>query len=104
MRAQSGSTHSAAGVTPDFLSIPAPRGRDSHNSAGASEEQLTILKNPRASKTCIYISLDTTEASQVAAAVRVHLPMQETQETGFDPWVGRIPLEKGVATHSRILA
>ena len=24
--------------------------------------------------------------------------------SGFDPWVGKIPLEKGVATHSRILA
>ena len=23
---------------------------------------------------------------------------------GFDPWVGKIPLEKGKATHSRILA
>ena len=23
---------------------------------------------------------------------------------GFDPWVGRIPLEKGKATHSSILA
>ena len=48
------------GVTPDFLSVPTPQGRDSHNSAGASEEQRTILKNPRASKTCVYISLDTT--------------------------------------------
>ena len=27
------------------------------------------------------------------------------QETGFDPWVGKIqPLEKGLATHSSILA
>ena len=26
------------------------------------------------------------------------------QETGFDPWVGKIPLEKGIATHSSILA
>ena len=23
---------------------------------------------------------------------------------GFDPWVGKIPLEKGMATHSSILA
>ena len=22
------------------------------------------------------------------------------QETGFDPWVGKIPLEEGMATHS----
>ena len=26
------------------------------------------------------------------------------QETCFDPWVGKIPLEKGKATHSSILA
>ena len=25
-------------------------------------------------------------------------------ETGFDPWVGKIPLEKEMATHSSILA
>ena len=24
--------------------------------------------------------------------------------SGFDPWVGKIPLEEGMATHSRILA
>ena len=35
----------------------------------------------------------------MAAEVRIHLPMQETQETGFDPWVGRIPLEKGVVLY-----
>ena len=26
------------------------------------------------------------------------------QETGFDSWIGKIPLEKGMATHSSILA
>ena len=26
------------------------------------------------------------------------------QEPGFDPWVGKTPLEKGMATHSSILA
>ena len=31
--------------------------------------------------------------------------MQETKEKlGFHPWVGKIPLEKGMATHSSILA
>ena len=25
-------------------------------------------------------------------------------DTGFDPWVGKIPLEEGMATHSSILA
>ena len=28
----------------------------------------------------------------------------ETQRHGFDPWVRKIPLEKGTATHSSILA
>ena len=27
-----------------------------------------------------------------------------TEEMGFDPWVGKDPLEKGMATHSSILA
>ena len=27
--------------------------------------------------------------------------MQETQRSGFDPWVRKIPLEEGTATHSR---
>ena len=36
------------------------------------------------------------------AQVVKNLPaMQETQ---FDPWIGKIPLEKGMATHSSILA
>ena len=26
-----------------------------------------------------------------------------TQESGFSPWVGKIPLEEGMATHSTIL-
>ena len=37
--------------------------------------------------------------------VKSLLPVQETQETGFDPWVRKIhPLEEGIATHSSILA
>ena len=28
----------------------------------------------------------------------------ETQDTQFDHWVGKIPLEEGMATHSSILA
>ena len=31
-----------------------------------------------------------------------HLPAM--RETWFNPWVGKIPLEKGMATHSTILA
>ena len=27
--------------------------------------------------------------------------MQEIQRSGFDPWVRKIPLEEGTATHSR---
>ena len=30
--------------------------------------------------------------------------MQELQATGFNPWVGKIPLEEGMATHPSILA
>ena len=30
-------------------------------------------------------------ASQVALWSRTCLPMQKMQETGFDPWVGKIP-------------
>ena len=33
-----------------------------------------------------------------------HGLMLETQETRFDPWVRKIPLEKEMATHSSILA
>ena len=40
-------------------------------------------------------------ASLVAQLVK-NLPA--IQETGFDPWVGKIPLEKGKATHFSILA
>ena len=40
-------------------------------------------------------------ASLVAQLVK-NLPA--VQETWFDPWVGKIPLEKEMATHSRILA
>ena len=28
----------------------------------------------------------------------------QCRRCGFDPWVGKIPLEKGMATHSSILA
>ena len=30
--------------------------------------------------------------------------MQETKRHGFDPWVGKDPLEAGMATHSSVLA
>ena len=30
--------------------------------------------------------------------------LPEMQKTRFDPWVRKIPLEKGMATHSSILA
>ena len=35
---------------------------------------------------------------------RTCLPMQEMQEKRFDPWVGKIPLGKEMATHSSVLA
>ena len=37
----------------------------------------------------------------VAQWQRIYLPCRSC---GFDPWVGKIPLEKGMATHSSILA
>ena len=40
-------------------------------------------------------------ASMVAQLVK-NLPAM--RETLFDPWVGKIPLEKEIATHSSILA
>ena len=40
-------------------------------------------------------------ASRVAHTVK-NLPV--VWETWFDPWAGKIPLEKGMATHSSILA
>ena len=59
--------------------IPALQGRDSHSSAGASGAHLTMLKNPSASEMCIYVSLDTTQASRAAAGVSIRLPVQETR-------------------------
>ena len=46
----------------------------------------------------MYVS---NNASLVAQMVK-NLPA--VQETWFDPWVGKIPLEKEMATHSSILA
>ena len=40
-------------------------------------------------------------ASLVAQLVKNPPAMQET---GFNPWIGKIPLEKEKATHSSILA
>ena len=30
--------------------------------------------------------------------------VKDPQQSGFDPWVGKDPLEEGMATHSNILA
>ena len=38
--------------------------------------------------TCLYSNLS---ASQVVWWYRIRLPMQETPDTGSDPWVGKIP-------------
>ena len=46
-------------------------------------------------------------ASLGAQPWRIHLPMQEPQEprdVGFHPWLGMIPLEKSLVTHSSIPA
>ena len=36
--------------------------------------------------------------------VRIHLPMQETQEMRVQSLIGEYPLEEEIATHSSILA
>ena len=41
-------------------------------------------------------------ASLMVQQVKNLLSMQK--KCGFDPWVGKIPLEEGTATHSSILA
>ena len=43
--------------------------------------------------------------SQVARVVK-NLPSNagDIRDMGFDPWVGKIPLEEGMAPHSSILA
>ena len=43
-------------------------------------------------------------ASQAVLVVRIHLPVQETEETQLRSLGGEDPLEKEVATHSNILA
>ena len=45
-----------------------------------------------------------TEASQVAQRYRIHLPMQETQETQVRLLGWEDPLEEEMATYSSILA
>ena len=35
---------------------------------------------------------------------KICLPLQVTERHGFDPWVGKIPLEKEMTTQSSILA
>ena len=42
--------------------------------------------------------------SGVSRGKRIHLPMQETQETQVQSLGGECPLEKGMATHSSFLA
>ena len=41
-------------------------------------------------------------ASRVGASGKE--PTCPCRRPGFDPWVGKMPLEEGMATHSRILA
>ena len=42
-----------------------------------------------------------TQASLIAQLVKNPPAIEETQ---FDPWVGKTPLEEGKATHSSVLA
>ena len=44
------------------------------------------------------------KASQVMLVVKNLLPnARDIRDAEFDPWVGKIPLEEGMATHSSIL-
>ena len=45
--------------------------------------------------------MPSTQAFLVAQTVK---NPHTTRETWVDPWVGKIPLEEGMATHSSILA
>ena len=38
------------------------------------------------------------------SVVKIYLCCRKCWRLGFDPWVGKIPLEKEMATHSSILA
>ena len=42
-------------------------------------------------------------ASPVAPRYRICLQFRRHRRCGFDPWVGKIPLEEGMATHSSLL-
>ena len=44
------------------------------------------------------------EPIQDSPGVSVEKNSPLMQQTRFDPWVGKIPLEEGMATHSSILA
>ena len=42
-------------------------------------------------------------ASLVVRWERIHLQYRRHRRGGFDPWVGKIPLEEEMATHSSVL-
>ena len=42
-------------------------------------------------------------ASLVVRWERIHLQYRRHRRGGFDPWIGKIPLEEETATHSSIL-
>ena len=60
----------------------------------------------------ISVSLDCEMFAPCFMSQCLRLPLQlswlriclQCRRLGFDPWVGKIPLEKGKATHSSILA
>ena len=56
------------------------------------------------SRSPLLIFAYTKNLSGVSSGKRIHLPMQETQETWVQSLSGERPLEKGMATHSSFLA
>ena len=52
----------------------------------------------------VKATYDKPRASQVAVVVKNLPANEETQRHEFNPWVRKIPLEEGMATHSSTLA
>ena len=67
-----------------------------------AESHRGLLKNKtKQNKTQILVPLGIKRTSLVVQTVK-HL--SRMQETGFEPWVGKIPLEKEMAIHSSTIA
>ena len=66
-----------------------------------AESHRGLLKKTKQNKTQILVPLGIKRTSLVVQTVK-HL--SRMQETGFEPWVGKSPLEKEMAIHSSTIA